>query len=73
MQPALEVHLVRVRTDDGDVEIWLAATSIDEALDRVLDVIPEGWAVSLDPRQIDPEQIAALNMTIGEIRRYQPG
>ncbi|MCC8941597.1 hypothetical protein H8A99_35475 [Bradyrhizobium sp. Arg68] len=63
---------MRVRTDDGDVEIWLAATPIDEALDRVLDVIPEGWTVSLDPRQIGPEQIAVLNMTIGEIRRYQP-
>jgi hypothetical protein len=51
MQQATEVHLVRVTTDEGEIQIWLAATSPDEAVDRVLDEIPEGWAVSLIQRQ----------------------
>ncbi|MGY4573407.1 hypothetical protein [Bradyrhizobium sp. USDA 3256] len=69
MQQAAEVHLVRVTTDDGEVQIWLAATSRDEAIDRVLDAIPEGWAVSLIKRQLPPEHIPALKMTVGEVRR----
>ncbi|MGY3533893.1 MULTISPECIES: hypothetical protein [Bradyrhizobium] len=71
MQPAQEIHLVRVTTDDGVVQIWLAASSPGEALDEVLDVIPEGWTVQL-VRRLDADQAAALNMTTGEIRRYRP-
>lgn len=71
MQPATEIHLVRVTTDDGEVQIWLAATPREEALDRVLDAIPEGWSVGLVQRPLSAEHIAALNMTVGEIRRHQ--
>ncbi|MCC8950861.1 MULTISPECIES: hypothetical protein [Bradyrhizobium] len=70
MQPATEIHLVRVTTDDGEVQIWLAATSREEAVDRVLDEIPEGWAVSLIQRQLAAEHIPALNMAAGEVRRH---
>ncbi|OMI08738.1 hypothetical protein BSN85_17415 [Bradyrhizobium brasilense] len=70
MRPASEVHLVRVTTDDGEVQIWLAATSRDEAVDRVLDQIPEGWAVSLIRRQLADEHIPALNISAGEVRRH---
>lgn len=71
MQPATEVQLVRVTTDDGEIQIWLAATSRDQALDSVLDAIPEGWAVSLIQRQLAAEQILLLNMVLGEVRRHQ--
>ena len=71
MQPALEVHLVRVTTDDGEVQIWLAATSRDQALELVLDAIPEGWAVSLIQRQLSAEHILMLNMTLGEVRQHR--
>lgn len=71
MERATEVQLVRVTTDAREVQIWLAATSREEALDRVLDAIPEGWAVSLIQRGLAAEHVAALDMTVGEIRRHQ--
>ncbi|KRP88685.1 hypothetical protein AOQ73_28245 [Bradyrhizobium pachyrhizi] len=71
MQPASEIHLVRVTTDDSEVQIWLAATPREEALDRVLDVVPEGWAVGLVQRPLSAEHIAALDMTVEQVRRHQ--
>jgi len=48
---ASTVHLVRVTRDDREQEIWAAATSREDAVDRVLDAVPEGWsAVLLDTR-----------------------
>ncbi|MGN8547697.1 hypothetical protein ACQPTN_24145 [Bradyrhizobium sp. 13971] len=70
MQQATEVHLVRVTTDNGEVQIWLAATSREEALDKVLEKIPERWTVGIIQRQLDSEHVAALNMTAGEVRRH---
>ncbi|WP_050421263.1 hypothetical protein [Bradyrhizobium tropiciagri] len=66
-----EVHLVRVTTDDGSLQIWMAVTNRDEAVDRVLDVIPEGWAASLVERRLSPEHIAELDMKPGEVRQQQ--
>ncbi|WGS05245.1 hypothetical protein MTX26_29550 [Bradyrhizobium sp. ISRA443] len=66
---AHEVHLVRVTTDDGERQIWLAATSREDAVDRVLDAIPEGWAASLIERQFSAEDAAALNLMSGEVRK----
>ncbi|WP_375763301.1 hypothetical protein ACE10X_30485 [Bradyrhizobium sp. Pha-3] len=70
MKQATEIHLVRVTTDDGEVQIWLAATLREEAVGRVLEQIPEGWAVSLIQRQLAAEHIPALNMATGEVRRH---
>ncbi|SDI09222.1 hypothetical protein SAMN05216338_101749 [Bradyrhizobium sp. Rc2d] len=62
-----EVHLVRVTTDDREWRLWLAATPREEAVERVLDVIPEGWtAVLLD--ELDPTDAAILFMKPGEVR-----
>ncbi|PAY06795.1 hypothetical protein CK489_28530 [Bradyrhizobium sp. UFLA03-84] len=72
MQPAQEIHQVRVTTDDGEVQIWFAATPLEAALDGVLDMVPEGWTVSLIRRQLGADQVAALNMTTGEVRRHHP-
>ena len=43
----IHVHLVRVTTDDRTHQVWAAATSREEAVERVLDAIPEGWTARL--------------------------
>ena len=68
MQP---VHLVRAKTDDGEQQLWLAATDRAEAIDRVLSVIPEGWVVSLVYQVLGPDLVASLAMKPGEVRRHQ--
>ncbi|WPM83742.1 hypothetical protein ML401_38890 [Bradyrhizobium sp. 62B] len=65
------VHIVRVITDSGERQIWLAATARDKAIDAVLDVIPEGWAASLVRRELGADDAAALNMQPGEVRKHQ--
>jgi hypothetical protein len=71
MQSAHEIHVVRVTTDDGERQLWLAAIGRDEAVDRVLDAIPEGWTATLIERKLSDEQTAGLNMAPGEVRRHQ--
>lgn len=66
-----EIHLVRVIPDNGRRQFWQAATDRDEALDRVLDVIPEGWAASLEERRLSADHMAELDKKPGEVRRYQ--
>ena len=41
------VHLVRVTTRDNEQRLWAAATSREEAVDRVLGAVPEGWNARL--------------------------
>jgi len=65
------VHLVRVMTDAGERQIWLAATGRDKAVDRVLDAVPLGWSASLIQRELDAESAAALNLKPGEVRQHQ--
>lgn len=63
---AQSIHLVRVTGDDRRHHVWAAATSREEAVDRVLDAIPEGWAASLmDEPWSDG---AGLKMAVGEVR-----
>ncbi|MBR0756837.1 hypothetical protein JQ604_32050 [Bradyrhizobium jicamae] len=71
MQSAHDIHVVRVTTDDGERQLWLAATERDEAVDRVLDAIPEGWTATLIERKLSDEHAASLNMAPGEIRHHQ--
>jgi hypothetical protein len=40
----MEVHLVRVITDDRRHKLWVTATPRHEAVNRALDAIPRGWA-----------------------------
>lgn len=65
-----EVHLVRVTTDDGSWQVWIAATKRDEAVDRVLELVPEGWAASLIERRLSSDHIAELDMKAGEVRQH---
>lgn len=65
------IYLVRVMTDSGGRQIWLAATGRDEAVDRVLEVVPEGWSASLVGRELAGAEATALNMQPGEVRQHQ--
>src|SRR5437868_4578289 len=67
-QAAGAVHLVRVITDDLEYQIWLAATSRDEAASRLLDCVPEGWSASLLEQSLDPDKAAALKLRPGDVR-----
>ena len=62
------VHLVRVVTDEGKQGLWAAATSREEAVDRVLESIPAGsHARLLDARlKLRPDVVGT--MTQGEVR-----
>lgn len=63
------VHLVRVLTDDRANRLWIAAASSpEEAVSQVLNVIPEGWSASLAAKdQLTPAEVQALNLKQGEV------
>jgi 23S rRNA C2498 (ribose-2'-O)-methylase RlmM len=63
--------LVRVTIDNGERQVWLAATERDQAVDYVLDAIPDGWTASLVQRELSRPEVEALNMKPGEVRRHQ--
>jgi hypothetical protein len=65
------VYLVRVITDDGEPQIWLAATERAKAVDYVLDAVPEGWTASLVERELTADDAALLNMKPGEVRQHR--
>ena len=65
------VHLVRVIADNGEHQIWLAATARDKAVDAVLEVVPEGWSANLVQRGLRASEAAALNMQPGEVRQHR--
>ena len=64
----MRVFLLRVTTDDRDLQLWAAAMpGGEEAVQAVLDTVPEGWAVSLLARA-KPDEIEALALKPGEVR-----
>ena len=60
---------MRVITDDRQHQLSAAAAPRDEAVDRVLDGVPEGWAASLEGGVLTAQQLEALNLQPGEIRK----
>jgi hypothetical protein len=64
----LEVHLVRVTTDEREHQLWVAATARDQALDQVLNAVPEGWTAALLPNRLSPFEVEVLNLRPGEVR-----
>jgi len=62
------IHLVRVTTDDREHQLWAAACPQDEAVELVLNAVPEGWTAALLPNRLKPTEIEALNMKTGEVR-----
>jgi hypothetical protein len=65
---AQNVHLVRVTTDDRKHQLWVAATPRKEAVNQVLNAIPEGWTAALLSNRLKPEEVAVLNLRPGEVR-----
>ena len=62
------VYLIRVTTDDGQSRLWAAATSREEAVDRVLQAVPEGWDARLMNDHLKPSYDAVAAMSPGEVR-----
>jgi hypothetical protein len=71
MAQSLAVHLVRVITDDLEYQIWVAATSRDDAVSRVLDCVPEGWTASLLEESLDSSEAAVLKIEPGDVRKLR--
>ena len=65
---AQNVHLVRVTTDDLEQRLWAAATARDDAVDCVLNAVPEGWTARLLDETLEPRAAAVKGMTAGEVR-----
>jgi len=64
----MDIHLVRVTTDDGQNRYWLAvAPDQDAAVQLVLDAVPEGWAASPSGLVAKDESVA-LGLRSGEVR-----
>ncbi|WP_128962967.1 hypothetical protein [Bradyrhizobium guangzhouense] len=62
-------HIVRVLTDSRDPRVWLAFAPPDEAITRVLDAVPEGWAATVLPGcALSPADVSALHIGPGDIR-----
>jgi len=68
MENSRAICLVRVRDDDGRHRLYAVASDRKAALDRVLRVVPEGWAAFLLHEQLSAETLAALNLRPGEVR-----
>lgn len=62
------LHCVRVLTDDRTQQLWVAATARDEAVNCILDVIPEGWTARLLEQPFEPQADGASDMAPGEVR-----
>ncbi len=67
-----QVHLVRVTTDDLEQRLWAAATSREDAVDCVLNAIPEGWTARLLDQSLEPRAAAVHGMMAGEVRELTP-
>jgi len=65
---AHSVQFVRVTTDDRTFQLWAVATARENAVDRILEGIPEGWSACLLEASFTAKQEALSNMRAGEIR-----
>jgi len=68
---SIAIHLVRVFTDDLEYEIWVTATSRDEAVSRVLECVPEGWSASLIEQGLSLDEVAMLRLEPGDVRKLR--
>jgi hypothetical protein len=63
-----DVYLVRVLTDDRTSRLWVAAGSSPEnAVNLVLDAIPERWSAAPALELLTPAEIEELNLEQGEV------
>ena len=66
---ANDIHLVRVTPDDRSLQFWGAATSREQAVDLVLQSVPEGWSACLVDASLMPMADAPSGLAPGEARR----
>jgi hypothetical protein len=64
----VQLHLVRVITDDRSCRLYVAAAPREEAVTRVLAVVPEGWSASLLDAKVKPSEAKVLDLARGEVR-----
>jgi hypothetical protein len=63
------IHLVRVTTDNREHQLWVAAAhSQEEAIQLVLNAVPEGWTAALLPNKLKLAEIEVLDLEPGEVR-----
>jgi hypothetical protein len=62
-----DIHVVRVTPDDGTHQLWAAATPREEAVDSVLNVIPEGWCAHLLDETFRPRAGAVEDIRRGDV------
>jgi hypothetical protein len=63
------IHLVRVTTDNREHQLWVAAAhSQEEAIQLVLNAVPEGWTAALLSNKLKLAEIEVLNLEPGEVR-----
>ena len=63
------IHLVRVTTDNREHQLWVAAArSQEEAIQLVLNAVPEGWTAALLSNKPKLAEIEVLNLEPGEVR-----
>jgi hypothetical protein len=57
-------------TKGSEVEYWAAAAPRDQALDAVQLMLAPGWTASaVTERNVTPDQVAALNLHPGDVRK----
>jgi hypothetical protein len=61
------VHLVRVIADDRRDQLWAAACRREDAVNQVLNAVPEGWTATLLPNRLEPLEEQMLNLKPGEV------
>lgn len=68
MANASQIHLVRVVTDNREHKLWAVAAPRDEAVNAVLDVVPEGWSAALLENELSEQESEALILGPGDVR-----
>jgi hypothetical protein len=53
----------------ANIQIWAAAAPREEAVDLVLEAVPEGWSASLLSNKLKPREIEVLNLRADEVRK----
>jgi hypothetical protein len=67
----MEIQLVRVTRDDLAYEVWVAATTSQEACNLVLDKVPEGWSAALSDTRLTSQEREDLKLQTREIRKLR--